>query len=621
MRNLITVIIFTVLFNTIATAQILPVATNFNNAYLKQTRDNSGSPGKNYWQNKAEYFIKIAFDPLTRDITGSVGIDYINNSPDTLKQLVFKLYPNLYQAQAIRNMQIGPEDLTKGVQIKSMSLNGQSVDSVKRTTRGTNMFLKHVEILPGAKVHLDISYAYTLNKGSFIRTGQVDPGAFMIAYFFPRVAVYDDIDGWNEYPYIGKEEFYNDFCDFNVDITLPGNYEVWATGDLKNPAKVYEPEFLKRIETALISDSITDVITEADIKAGNITLKNKTNTWSFEAKNVTDFAFAASDNYVWKASGVLVDPATKRRTRVDAVYNPQHKSYDDVVGYARKTVELISYKVPGVPFPYPHESIFDGLDAMEYPMMVNDLPFEKTEAVEFTAHEVFHSLFPFFVGTNETKYSFMDEGWATFAEFTLQPYIRPDLEDSYDLSPVNNTAGTDQDVPIMTLTPQLYGKARFSDKDLKPALGLRYVKEMLGDKLFFKAANYYISQWQGKHPTPYDFFNCMNSGAGINLNWFWKNWFFEKNIPDLAITKVSHHQQQYTVAITNAGAEIVPVHLNVYYTDGSNEMISRSIDCWSKRNSAVVLRFTAKKPVSKMILGTGYDVDINPGNNIWKNVN
>jgi len=620
MRNFIVVFIFLFIINHPAICQDLPVATNFKAAYLKQTRDKSGSPGKNYWQNKTDYVIKISFDPHTRNIAGNVGIDYINNSPDTLKQLVFKLYPNFYQAQAMRNMPVAPEDLTKGIQINTMSLNGHTIDSAKRLIRGTNMYVRHIDILPGAKVHLDISYTYSLNKGSFIRTGQVDTGAFMIAYFFPRVAVYDDIDGWNEYPYIGKEEFYNDFCDFKVEITVPGTYQVWATGELQNPEKVYTPKFVKRIATASKSDSVTDVITEADIKSGDINVKNNTNTWKFKANNETDFAFATSNHYVWKASGISVDPATHRRTRVDAVYNPQHKSYDEVVSYARKTVELISYKIPGIPFPYSHESIFDGLDAMEYPMMVNDLPFEKSEAVEFTAHEVFHSLFPFFVGTNETKYSFMDEGWATFAEFTLGPKIRPDMGDDYDLSPVNSTAGTDQDVPIMTLTPQLYGKARFSDKDLKPALGLRYLREMLGDPLFFKAVKYYIGQWQGKHPTPYDFFNCMNNGAGINLNWFWKNWFFEKNVPDLAIAKVNHQQQKYAVTIANEGTEIVPVHLTVYYSDGSNEIVNRSISCWSKGNQSVVLKFTAKNKVLKLVLGTAYDVDVNPGNNTWKNI-
>jgi hypothetical protein len=442
----------------------------------------------------------------------------------------------------------------------------------------------------------------------------------MVAYFFPRVAVYDDIDGWNNYPYIGKEEFYNDFCDFDVNITLPGNYQCWATGNLTNTDEVYNPKFAKRIKDAANSDSVIDIITPNDIQSGAITKAKPTNTWNFKAENVTDFAFAISNHYVWKASSVLVDPATNRRTRVDAVYNPQHKTYEPVINYARKTVELISYKIPGIPFPYPHETIFDGLDAMEYPMMVNNLPFAPgAETIEFTAHEIFHTLIPFFVGTNETKYSFMDEGWATFSEFAMLNEIDPKIADYYDISDVNNSAGTDQDVPIMTLTPQLYGKARFSDKDLKPALGFRYVKEMLGDQLFYKAFNHYINVWQGKHPTPYDFFDCMNQGAGQNLNWFWQNWFFEKNTADLAIKSVKQQDHHYLVTITRVGDGIVPVHLTIFYNDGSTQIISRSIACWQKGNKSVQLSFNTKKAVEKIVLGTSYDVDVDPKNNTWNN--
>lgn len=595
----------------------LPIATNLKKAYEHHTRSLSGSPGKAYWQNTADYQIHLSFTPKTRALTGNVSIDYQNNSPDTLKQVIFKLYPNLYQAQAIRNSPVAADDLTTGVDIKSIQIDNKPVSAKKKAIKGTNMYIKGVEILPGRKAHFDIDYNYTLNKGSFIRTGQVDTGAFVIAYSFPRIAVYDDLEGWNEYPYQGKEEFYNDFCNFKVDITIPGNYQCWATGDLINTDSVYRPKFAKRIAQAAVSDSVTNIITATDIAGGEITSANKTNTWKFGARNVTDFAFAISNHYVWQASSVLVDPKTGRRTRVDAVYNPEHKACLPVIGYARKTVELISYRIPKVPFPYPHQTVFEGLDATEYPMMVNNLPFEKDEAVEFTVHEVFHALFPFYVGNNETKHSFLDEGWATFSEFSLSPLIDSRLEGTYDISDVNNSAGSDQDMPIMTLTPQLYGKARFSDKDLKPALGFHYVREMLGDSLFLKALGYYISQWNGKHPTPYDFFNCMNAGAGKDMNWFWKNWFFEKSVPDLAITRVMAGKEKYSIVVGNVGSAIVPVHLAVYYKDGTKQWLNYSIACWARGNRTMNVSFKPKSPVDRIVLGVPYDVDINPKDNVW----
>lgn len=442
---------------------------------------------------------------------------------------------------------------------------------------------------------------------------------FFIAYFFPRLAVYDDIDGWNQYPYTGQYEFYNDYGHFKAAITVPGNYQVWATGELKNAGEVYNPRFVKLINKANESDEVTDIITEADLKTGDITKKNKTNTWKFEADQVTDLAFGISNHYVWKASGLVVDPQTKRRTRVDAVYNPDHQKYPAEIDYARKAVSVMSYNFPKVPFPYPHETLFDGPDEMEFPMMVDLNPFEKTtDALELTSHEIFHTFFPFYVGVNETKYSFMDEGWATLAEFTLPAFIDPSVAINYDLSDVNNSAGSEQDVPIMTLTPQLLGAARFADKDLKPALGYLYVRELLGEKLFFKGFHEYIHQWAGKHPTPFDFFNCMNTGSGVNLNWFWKNWFFEKGIPDLAISKVISQGEKHTVTITNEGTEVVPVHLTVFYTDGSRQLIGSSIACWEKGNKTFSISFVSKKQLQKIILGTAYDADANVKNNSWE---
>jgi hypothetical protein len=596
----------------------LPYSRSIQKAYENGSRNRTGAPGASYWQNTANYKIRVSFNPFSRELKGIVDIDYFNNSPDTLSRLVLKLYPNLYKSETIRNIAVSPADLGDGMRIDTIKANGDLIDDARKTIRGTNMFLSINRLLPRQQEHITINYAYTLNQGSFIRTGQIDTGAFLIAYFFPRVTVYDDIDGWNEYPYAGKEEFYNDYGNFDVDIEVPGDYQVWATGELVNINEVYTPKFVQRIIQADAVDSVTDVITEDDLKTGDITFNKPSNHWKFSARQVTDFAFAISNHYIWKASGVTVDTLTKRRTRVDAIYNPLHTSYRPVVSYARRTVELISRYLPGIPFPYPHQTIFDGLDAMEYPMMVNNLPFkEKREVIEFTAHEVFHAIFPFYVGTNETKFSFMDEGWATLAEFLLFPLIDSGTAVDYDLSPVNTSAGSDEDVPIMTPTPQLYGKARFADKDLKPALGYLYVKEMLGDRLFQKGLQSYIYDWQGKHPSPYDFFNTMNTATGVNLNWFWKNWFFEKNVPDLAIANVIHKKPYYTVIISSPGTEAVPIHLKIIYQDGTEQIISKDISIWSNHRKIAALTFKAKSPVKELVLGDDYDVDVNPANNHW----
>ncbi|MCF0054999.1 M1 family metallopeptidase [Dyadobacter sp. CY356] len=610
--------ISTFLYQNISAQIVLPVASSIKKSYVKQQRDPGGAPGKNYWQNRSDYEIKVSFDPLTAKLKGVVNIQYVNNSPDTLTKVVFKLYPNIYQKEAIRVVPVKSQDLTDGVVIEKFSFNSNELDTKQYTIRGTNMTARVGKILPKQTVHFDITYSYDLNRNSFIRGGQIDSGAFFIAYFFPRITVYDDIDGWNEYPYTGQYEFYNDFGQFKTEITVPGDYQVWATGELKNAVEVLKPKFISLIDKANKSDRVVEIISEADIKNGPVSNGKDVKTWKFQADNVTDFAFGISNHYVWKASSLVVDQTTGRRTRIDAVFDPKHQDYQPIVNYGHKTIDLISTRFPAVPFPFSHETIFDGPTEMEYPMMVVNSPLEKPqEAIELTAHEIFHSIFPFYVGVNETKYSFMDEGFATLSEFLLHPLIDSTVKLDYDISDANAVVGSEQELPVMTLTPQLAGPARYVAKNLKPALGYLYVKEMLGDALFNKAMQYYMDQWKGKHPTPHDFFNCINTGSGVNLNWFWKSWFFEKGVPDLAISKVQSTLKKHEITISNSGNLAVPVHLTVYFKDGSQKSIGSSIACWSKGNKTTKISVNAAKPLKKIILGTAFDLDVQPENNVW----
>jgi len=597
----------------------LPVPLNIQAAYNKGTRSPNGMPGKNYWQNKADYTIKVNFDPHSRLLDGTVSIDYTNNSPDTLHEIWFKLYPNFYKKGVVRNMPVRPEDITDGVKIKKLVIGQQEQDTSSLGIDGTNMVQHIPALLPKQALHIDIAYSYTLNKTSHVRTGQVDSGAFFIAYFFPRIAVFDDIDGWNQNPYLGSEEFYNDFCHFNAEITVPGNYQVWATGNLTNPNQVYTDRYVKKINDAGLSDKVTDIITKADLKEGNISPHNATNTWKFAADSVTDLAFAISNHYIWKAGSLMVDPKTGRRTRVDAVFNPVHQDYYPVINYARKTVETMSYNFPKWPYPYPHETVFDGLDQMEYPMMVNDNPQEKVpDDISLTDHEIFHTMFPFYMGTNETKYGWMDEGWATIGEWVINQFIDPSIVDTFGVPQYENVAGKEADQPIITLTTQLSGPSFEPDSYGKPGLGYYYVRDMLGDALFTKALHYYIQQWHGRHPMPYDFFNCMNTGSGQNLNWFWKRWFFDNGAPDLAITRVTKQKGQYTILITNEGGKPVPIDLTLTFSDGSTQLVHESVAIWKNDNKTFTITHSNLKRLKKMVLGTTYDPDINKQNNFWE---
>lgn len=615
-------ILFFLLFAGInASAQVkLPVPRNVQKLYEKEYRSADGKPGKNYWQNTANYDIAVTYNPVTRLVTGKEQIIYINNSPNELGQLVFKLYPNLYQKGNVRDMHIDAADLTDGVKIEKVEIDGVERKEKNVQIDGTNMYVLTGIRIAKQPVKVTMQFSYTLNKGSHIRTGEIEEGAAFIAYFFPRIAVYDDLDGWNINAYLGAAEFYNDFCNFDVAITVPNNYLVWATGDLQNTAEVLNSKYVERLSIAEKKDDIVFIVDSTDLKEGGITKNNLTNTWKFKAANVTDFAFAISNHYVWNATSLIVDKKTSRRTRVDALFNTKHKDYFEVITTGRKTVELMSYHFPKWPFPYNHISVFDGLDQMEYPMIINDNPVDsKEDALTLTVHEIFHTMFPFYMGTNETKYAWMDEGWATLGEWLLSHQIDSTFNDDYGVARTELNAGNEIDLPITTLTTQESGTGPtfFLNAYPKPAYGYLFAKDALGDEQFLKGLHYYIQQWNGKHPLPLDFFNCMNTGSGKNLNWFWKKWFYEDGYADLTISKVNNASYNKQIIVESKGSKPIPVDVTVTFADGIKEKFHRSILVWEKSNKTII-SFKSVKKIIKVELGSLYTPDSIKENNVWE---
>ncbi|HXD78478.1 MAG TPA: M1 family metallopeptidase [Puia sp.] len=601
----------------------LPLPLNIRQAVDKGTRSLTGRPGPRYWQNHADYTIRVRFDPATRLVSGSESIVYANSSPDTLRQLLFKLYPNLYKKGAQRMMAVQPEDLTDGMSVTNLAVDGLQAEPARngrrrRAAAGTDMSIPIQALVPGRSLTVTLDFSYTLNRTSHIRTGQIDSGAYFVAYFFPRIAVYDDIDGWNRIPYLGPQEFYNDFCNFSVSVTVPGNFLVWGTGDLVNRGAVLSDIYNRRIDSAERGDGIVRVIDSADLARQGITRDPDSNTWVFDARNVTDFVFAISNHYVWKSSSLIVDPASGRRTRVDAVFNPAHRDYEEVIDFARKTVQAMSYSFPAWPYPYPHETVFDGLDQMEYPMMVNDNPLEnRAEAIELTDHEIFHTFFPFYMGVNETKHAWMDEGWATIGEWIISPLIDSAIVDGYGVEPYARGAGREDDLPVITPSTQETGNDYFLNSYPKPAMGYLYAKDILGDSLFLRGIHLYMQDWHGKHPIPLDFFQSMNAGSGVNLDWFWRRWFYENGYPDLAIASVNRKKNTWTVTVANKGGKPLPVDLTIEFEDGSTDKVHRSAAVWEKQ-TVLTLRFDSDKTVRTVRLGSTYTPDSFPADNVME---
>lgn len=613
------------------------VPLNIQSAMTNGTRTASGAPGAKYWQNSGDYDIQIKFTPATGYLEGTEKITYYNNSPDTLNALVVQLFADYYKKGVARWYAVDPMDENNGVKITKCVVNGEAIEISDDVAdhyeydyyrEGTNLTLTKNKYAPHSSIQIEFAWHYYVNKGSANRTGLVDPGSYFLAYTFPRIAVYDDIDGWNTHSYNGLQEFYNDFGKFNVAITVPKNFVVWATGDLINPQEVFQPAIIQKIDDVMHSDSVQFVIDKATASAKKVTQQNKWNTFKFKAENVNDFAFALSDHYVWQSSSLNVSLGTKtkeRRVRVDAVYNPAHTDYEKVAGIAHQSIALMSTKFPAVPYPYAHETVFDGLDQMEYPMMVNDNPVDDSRpdaelyTIELTSHEIFHTYFPFYMGVNETKYAWMDEGWATLGEYFIAMWIMNNPQHKvFMVDYYNGVAGSDLDLPMNTLSTQLNEDSYWENSYPKPALMYLYAKEILGDEKFFNGLHHYMETWQGKHPTPYDFFNCMNTGSGVNLNWYWNAWCFTPGYADVAVMNViDNGNNNYTAIVANRGNKPVPVDLTVNFSDGTNKWMHANAGVW-EGNNIYYFKFTSTVKPVKAVLGKLNIPDANISNNEWE---
>src|SRR6185437_14486650 len=336
--------------------------------------------------------------------------------------------------------------------------------------------------------------------------------------------------------------------------------------------------------------------------------------------NITDFAFALSDHYLWDASSVLVDSTTGRRTVAGAAYNKIHKDYFDVADQAHQTVFYTSHFYPKYPFPFNHITVFDGTDQMEYPMMANDNPtFTHKDAVQLTTHEIFHSYFPFFMGTNETQYAWMDEGWASIGESLISPKMgEPEDDGIFSKKRYEEMSGTDRDVPLITNTKEYPGITYLANSYGKGGSCYYVLQDMLGDSLYFKALHQYMNEWNGKHPTPYDFFYSINSGSGKNLDWFWQRWFFGWEYPDLSIKNVAKNGSQAKITIENKGGLPVPIYLTIISKSGEKTIQKYTAGIWEngdKEKSLIVPK--SYSDISEIKLGNEFIPDKFITNNTW----
>lgn len=580
-------IFFSMAVLTVFSASILPLSaqeTRFfmpreiAEAYENGTRSYDGRPGSDYWHNTVDYEIEVEVIPDEKKLAGTEKAIYYNNSPDDLNSLVVRLYHDAFRKANARGNRVRPDDITEGVELSRLEINGESYDPENRRQvrrSGTNLIINLIEPLQaGDRLTLEVDWAQYIPETT-IRTGAYDETTFFIAYWYPQIAVYDDVFGWDVIDYDFGAEFYNNLANFDVKVTVPDNFTVLSTGVLQNAEEVLAAECYERYQQAKTSTDPVMIVTPEDLEED---FSHRSGTWHYTAEEVSDFSFATSDQFSWDAA---VQEVAGRSVLINSFYPASAaEACQDVTPNQQKMMQHFSVDVPGVPYPYPEFTTFiqgpRGGGGMETPMMANN----GGPGLGVTIHEMFHTYFPMYVRTNEKRFAWMDEGWANFnTAIVRKRYFEEDdgllFEDVG--GGVSGRLGAYSDIPLITSTQYTDDNYGYLAYPL-PAFLYTVLHHHLGEELFLRCYREYITRWAKKSPTPYDFFYTFEDVSRQDLSWFWKPWFFEYGSVDVEIADFRGKK----LILENNGNRPVPVVVDITYEDGSTEQLSASAKVWTE---------------------------------------
>jgi hypothetical protein len=588
----------------------------------------NGDPGPKYWQNRVDYNINATLDTVAKTITTTEKIRYTNKSPDALQFLWLQLDQNTYTKDARSNFAgafpAGPNPHTDGYQIESVVINhGDVLQKVDFIVNDTRMQIRLPRaILPnGGGIDLIIHYKYTMPGNFGGRTDFFDTKngkIYEVAQWFPRMCVYDDSQGWDTLPFLGSGEFYLEYGDIDYSITAPADMIIAGSGELLNPQQVLTAKQIARLNDARNSDK-TIMIRSAEEVNDPLSrpVTKGTLTWHFKMMNTRDVAFGASKAYIWDAAKVNL-PGGKKSLAMSVypIESAGNNAWGRATEYLKKSIEYFSAK--WFVYPYPVAVNEAGIaGGMEYPGIVFDGIDDKgSELYWVTAHEIGHNWFPMIVGSNERRYGWMDEGFNTFIdiyasdEFNHGEYA-PKRDGEYAPGKGNPA---DEIVPviadpnapiIMTAADAIPGQYRHPLVYFKPAFGLVLLREqILGPDRFDYAFKNYIQKWAYKHPQPTDFFRSMENGAGEDLSWFWKGWFYNNWQLDLALVNAKYVKNDpkngVEVTIANKQQMAMPCTIEVKLKDGSKQRMKLPVETWlqAKAVTFVISTTTAVESVT-----------------------
>ena len=602
------------------------------------TRAATGEPNAGYWQNRADYQISAALNEDTHEIKGSVTITYKNNSPHALPFLWLQLDQNLFNklSRGQARMPLGSKsrygdaksDFNGGYTLSAVQVNDGAANYIVNDTRMQIRLAKPLKA-GGETIKIKINYSFILPEYGADRCGILktkNGDIFTVGQWYPRMCVFDEIQGWNTLPYLGPSEFYLEYGDFDVTLTAPATHIVVASGELLNPSEVLTATQITRMAAAKKSDKTVMIRKENEVldpasRPGKTTL-----SWHYKINNARDISWASSKSFMWDAAKINL-PSGKNclAMSVYPVESAGDKAWSRATEYTKNSVE--NYSKRWFEFPYPAATnVASNVGGMEYPGIVFcGWKAKEDQLFEVTDHEFGHTWFPMIVGSNERKYGWMDEGFNTFINSLAHQDFN---KGEYNEGPKNMEALTGYmfspaSEAIMN-TPDAIKEANIGTAlYLKPGYGLELLRnEILGPDRFDYAFKTYINRWAFKHPSPWDFFKTMDNAAGEDLSWFWKGWFLENYKLDQAIESVKYENDKEengaVVTIINLDRMAMPVTIAYETINGTKGVLKLPVEIWNNTATWKVKLPTTEK-LSRVVLDPDKILpDINFANNTWK---
>lgn len=624
----------------------------FTRAVARGTRTRTGVPGPHYWVQHPRYAIAANLDVTRGRLSGTETITYRNFSPDSLRRLAIYLRQNVFAAGSPRR---DPAPVTGGMTLDRVTVNGESIppepernpaEPVTTPPRqgpvpghyavdGTVLWLPLAHPLaPGDSLRLGFAWSYAPAPSPADGREGRDGRVFFMGYWYPQVAVYDDVNGWVTDPYLLEAEFYMDPADYDVRLTVPYGWVIGATGVLRNAGEILTPAVRDSLREARQSGRVVRVLTPGTPARNVLQRHGDTSTWHYTASDVRDFAWGTSDEYAWDATRALVGPAAHPDT-VDIASFFRLSAPADAwrLGGARFTRDAIQQLSAYLwPYPYPHMTSMEGVltsGGMEYPMMTLMQPWADTLSLAGDLmHETGHMWFPMQVGSNETRYPWMDEGFTQFdvAQGMRALYGarrqggRPNDSEAGQRALYLDAARAGADAPLMLPGggddyPQALYFVMYYDKTAQALAALRAI---LGADAFHHAFVSYGRRWIDRHPAPWDFFNAMADATGRDLSWFWATWFYEAWPLDQGIDSVTAAGDSVAIAIGDRGLAPMPVWVAVTRADGSVQRIEVPVSAWLTGARQTVVRLAAAPRITRVEIDPEERLpDIDRGNQRW----